>query len=83
MGQLNNPVEIAVDSFGFVYVTEFFNSRVQKFTNDGTFVTKWGSQGTGDGQFRNPWGIGIDSSGKVFVSDFINNNIQVFERSEP
>ena len=54
-----------------------------EFTNDGTFVTKWGSQGTGDGQFRNPWGIGIDSSGKVFVSDFINNNIQVFERSEP
>ena len=30
MGEPNNPVEIAVDSFGFVYVTEFFNSRVPR-----------------------------------------------------
>ncbi len=27
------------------------NNRIQKFTNTGTFLTKWGSAGSGDGQF--------------------------------
>ena len=85
-GQFTSTFGIAVDKDGFVYVADSdVNSghpgnidRVQKFTSDGTFVTKWGSFGTGDGQFSNPWGIGINSKGNVYVSDFINNNIQVF-----
>jgi tripartite motif-containing protein 71 len=31
-----------------VYVTDTNNDRVQEFTNNGTFITKWGGEGTGD-----------------------------------
>ena len=54
------------------------NHRVQKFTSDGQFVTKWGSDGGGDGQFDTPAGIAVDSSGNVYVVDKYNHRIQKF-----
>src|SRR5207302_1702605 len=42
------------------------------------FVTKWGSQGGGDGQFANPTGVAVDGSGNVFVADSGNDRIQKF-----
>jgi len=45
------------------------------------FVTKWGSQGSGDGQFNWPEGVAVDSSGYVYVADEWNNRIQKFTSS--
>ncbi len=69
---------IAVDSRGDVYVSDTYNYRLQKFTSDGQFITKWGSQGSGDGQFNLPQGIAIDSSSNVYVGDWLNFRIQKF-----
>ena len=44
-----------------------------------SFVTKWGSYGSGDGQFVDPEHLTVDSEGNVYVSDRHNNNIQVFK----
>jgi len=63
---------------GNVYVADTGNHRIQKFTPDGTFVTKWGSQGRGDGQFKKPFGVAVDSSGNVYVADTNNHRIQKF-----
>jgi DNA-binding beta-propeller fold protein YncE len=53
---------------------------MQKFDGDGTFLTKWGSQGTGDGQFLfSESGIGADVSGNVYVADSDNHRIQKFD----
>src|SRR5438876_663229 len=41
-------------------------------------ITKWGSQGTGNGQFKNPSYVAVDSSGNVYVADSGNNRIQKF-----
>src|SRR5713226_3775049 len=43
-----------------------------------SFVTKWGSFGSGDGQFNLPDGLGVDSSGNVYVADAGNSRIQKF-----
>jgi streptogramin lyase len=72
------PSGIAVDSSGYVYVTDNGNDRIQKFTSNGTFVTKWGSSGGGNGQFGLPSGIAIDSSGDVYVSDDSSARVQKF-----
>jgi DNA-binding beta-propeller fold protein YncE len=81
-GQINHPSGIAVDSSGNVYVAEESNYRIQKFSSiDGinyTFVTKWGTQGSGDGQFESPFGIAVDISGNVYVADTFNDRIQKF-----
>jgi hypothetical protein len=68
-----------VDATGNVYVTDRGNSRIQKFTSDGTCLTQWGTFGTGDGQFGNPLGVAVDGSGDtVYVADSWNNRIQKF-----
>ena len=71
----------AMDSSDNVYVADLFNNQIQKFDSNGKFITKWGSEGTGDGQFDNPSGIALDSSGNVYVADWGNNWVQVFSPS--
>jgi hypothetical protein len=34
------------DSSGNVFVTDFSNDRIQKFTNTGKFIRMWGSEGS-------------------------------------
>lgn len=77
-GQFNNPAGIVVDSSGNIFVADFYNHRIQKFTSSGVFITKWGSQGSGNGQFDRPEGVAVDSSGNVYVADTYNHRIQKF-----
>ena len=78
-GQFYYPEGIAVDGAGNVYVADgSYNSRVQKFDADGTFLAKWGSSGSGDGEFSSPSGIAVDGAGNVYVTDRMNNRVQKF-----
>ena len=77
-GQFYKPSGIAVDSNGFVYVSDF-NNRIQKFDSNGNFITKWGSYGTGNGQFDMIWDIAVDSNNIVYALDFFNYRIQKFD----
>ena len=43
-GQFSPPRGITVDSQGNVFVADSDNHRIQKFSNDGTFLTAWGSE---------------------------------------
>ncbi|MDW3666790.1 MAG: hypothetical protein QOA57_01420, partial [Nitrososphaeraceae archaeon] len=63
---------------GNVYVADFSLDRIQKFTSDGTLITKWGTEGSGDRQFNYPYGVAVDSSGRVYVADDHNYRMQVF-----
>jgi len=74
----NDPVDVAIDNNGCVYVVDEDNDRVQKFTSDGEFITKWGSDGSGDGEFLWPSGIAVDGSGNVYVADTRNHRVQKF-----
>ena len=40
-GEFNLPQQIAVDDERNVYVTDTGNSRIQKFTYDGQFLSGW------------------------------------------
>jgi DNA-binding beta-propeller fold protein YncE len=69
---------VATDGAGDVYVADYFNGRMQKFTGTGTYLTRWGSQGSGDGQFFFPWGAATAGGGAVYITDLINDRIQEF-----
>jgi hypothetical protein len=58
---------LTFDSLANMYISDTDNHRVQKFTSDGAFITKWGSEGTGDGEFMLPLGIDIDSSDNIHI----------------
>src|SRR5262249_31622942 len=65
-------------------VADSGNDRIQKFDSNGTFLTTWGSTGSGDGQFKVPQDVAVDASGNVFVTDTAsggNNRIQEFTNS--
>lgn len=53
-GQFNLPWGVTVDSDGNVWVADWRNDRIQKFTSDGRFLAKYGEPGDGDGQFHRP-----------------------------
>ena len=42
------------------------------------FVTKWGTEGTGDGQFSVPYSVAVASDSSVYVADTYNDRIQKF-----
>jgi hypothetical protein len=77
-GQFGYPIGIAVGPDGSVYVADYDNNRIDKFTAAGDFVAKWGTLGSGDGQFRDPGGVAVGPDGSVYVADTFNNRIQKF-----
>ena len=80
-GEFDAPSGVATDGSGHVYVADgvaYGNDRIQKFDASGTFLTAWGSYGSGNGQFSNPIGVATDGSGNLYVADTNNNRIQKF-----
>ena len=49
-----------------------------EFGPDGTYLSKFGSFGTGNGQFNTPLGIATDFIGNIWVTDWANHNLQEF-----
>ncbi|MGD1838019.1 MAG: hypothetical protein ACPKPY_08180, partial [Nitrososphaeraceae archaeon] len=69
IGQFIENHGIVVDSEQNVYVVDTGNVRVQKFDNNGNFITMGGSLGCQDNQFILPHDIAIDSKGFIYVTD--------------
>jgi DNA-binding beta-propeller fold protein YncE len=77
LGKFDNPRHVAVDDeLKYFYVADSKNHRIQKFDINGTFVTSFGSLGSGAGQFNLPTTIVIDSNGDLYVSERGNERIQ-------
>ena len=77
----NGPCDVAVASNGDVFVADgHVNSRIVKFSKDGTFLKAWGRKGTGPGEFDVPHAVVIDSRGRVLVGDRNNKRIELFDQ---
>ena len=74
-GQFNEPIGIAVDASGNVYVSDTGNNRIQKFNPDGVLLETWGTAGDKEGEFERPMHLHVDSSGKLFIPEYGNDRI--------
>jgi hypothetical protein len=63
-GLFNNPRNIAMDGSGNIYVADYDNGRVQRFSNDGTYLSSW-SVSEDDVHIQ---GLASTYDGYVFVS---------------
>ena len=74
------PTDTVVGPDGSTYVTDGYgNSRVVKFTREGTLVKYWGDRGTRPGQFNTPHSIVMDRNQNLYVADRQNSRVQVFD----
>ncbi len=84
LGTFNQPWDVAVSPDGeWVYVTDTWNHRIEKFTASGAPVATWGHAlyGQADDPFGlwGPRGIAVDAQGRVYVSDTGNKRIIVYD----
>ena len=77
---LINPIGIALDDDGTVYVAEEFGHRIAMFDAQGDYIGSFGQQGlTLENAlgFNRPNSLAIGPDGKLFVADTWNYRIQV------
>lgn len=78
-----DPLGIAVDPSGVLYVADTENNAIRKVTPSGVVSTLAGNgypgsrDGTGrSARFDEPWGLALDAAGNLFVGDSRNNTIR-------
>ncbi|HTA68136.1 MAG TPA: IPT/TIG domain-containing protein [Bryobacteraceae bacterium] len=87
-----DPMGLAVDVSGNVYIADTFNSRIRKVTPSGIITTVAGN-GTlyfsGDGgpatqaALHFPHGVAVDSSGNVYITDTVNSVVRELQGTLP
>lgn len=83
--QLNEPMALAFDKGGLLYISDQLNHRIRKVGADGVITTVAGSglQGYGgdgkaatDALLYNPAGIAFDASGNLYIADTYNHVVR-------
>jgi len=85
-GKLDGPIGVAVDTNGDVYIVEYNNNRLQKFSSAGVSLAARSdlttSSSSAQGYFNMPWGVAVHPpNGNIYVVDQGNNRIQKFNSS--
>jgi trimeric autotransporter adhesin len=88
LAQLNQPVAVATDAAGNVYISDMGNSTV-RIVNTLGIISNYAGNGTagytGNGgnanlaQLNNPVGIALDAAGNLYIADALNNVIRKVE----
>ena len=70
-GQFHAPIGLAINDASEIYVSEFHNNRVQRFTSDGKFLHEFPTAPM-------PGGLAVDRAGTVYVAPMMSHKICVY-----
>ena len=88
--QLRAPSGVAMDTYGNIYIADFYNNRVCKVDTYGMIATIAGTGTSGfggdggpatDAQLNTPSGVAVDSVGNVYIADTGNNRVRKVDTS--
>jgi uncharacterized protein (TIGR03437 family) len=83
--QLAEPIGVAVDASGNLYIADALNSRIRRVSASGTITTVAGNGNSGysgDGglaasaQLARPVGVAVDAGGNLYIADTGNQRIR-------
>jgi len=77
-GLFNIPASIAVDFRCNVYVSDFYNHRIQVFDCNGNFISKWGVKGRKEGEITGPGDLAVYKK-NVYLLDCTTERIQKYD----
>ena len=79
---LNGPADVAFAPNGDIFVAdgESSNTRIVKYSRDGTFLKMWGTRGSEPGQLMTPHSIVMDARGRLYVANRGNKRIEIFDQ---
>ena len=87
--KLNDPVGVAIDPAGNIYIADAQNSRIRKVDHTTGNISTFAGSGLtlGDGglatsaKLSNPYNVAIDSAGNIYIADELNQRIRKVDTS--
>ncbi len=77
-GQMQRPMDVAVDASGNVFVVDRENNRVEKFDPSGNLLSEFDGTLGGGSKFSDPRGIAITAAGNIWVTEVGAKRLQEF-----
>ena len=72
------PYDVAVGCNNHLLVADSGFHCIFTFTLDGKYVSRFGTEGVGNGQLNSPHGVTVDPDGFILIIDY-NNRVSIFD----
>ena len=72
--QLSSPTDITMDPYGYIYILDTGNDRVQRWWPGAAY----GSTVISASSMSNPYGLAFDNRGNILIADMSNHRVLFF-----